>query len=413
MEHLFDFVVNLNAKIVSHLGKIASTVRIDRISVIQLADDGNMLKYTWPQTTPPGNHSDEKWKNINLSGDLPNIYFCLKSFMPFFDPVESLPEQQAGILKKLGAKSVMFIPLQHEGKLWGFMCCVSEKTKRGWKSSELSMVLQETIDITYSIILSETLLEIKHNDESLKYLLDFITQGIVTINENWMVTSAGGRILKLGGYVEDEIIGHHISEFFFSDDWPRMERQLKRSLEFENEKNIADDFRLKLKSGFNYWTMIATTPSRKQGVHTGFICLLFDIYNYKIAEEKLHTMSVVMNNCSELVWVTDMELNFTYVSPSIKTILGYTPDEAMKLVAGLTLSKKTLNRLAESFSNGMSALKKNDFEWKEVIPVEQFDRVGRKLTGELFLMIHIDKFGKPSGFIGITHYFTKIPFRNS
>jgi PAS domain S-box-containing protein len=266
--------------------------------------------------------------------------------------------------------------------------------------------------MAYNILLIQSLTFLKESDDQLRYMVNFLTQGLVTIDPNGKIINISGIIAQLGGYSLDEIIDHNIIEFVHNQDKEKLQENLKKSLANEN-KNILDDYRLLLKSGEVYWSRITATPVKKYGVHTGFICLLLDAEKFKQSEEKLNTLDPFLNYSSNLFWCTNMKLVFTYISPSIENLLGFTSEEACRINFGLTYSKKTVDKLYNAFVLGLKAAKNGDSEWKTIIPVEQYSKNSKKLSGELLLMIRLGLDGKPSGITGITHYNLRNPFNIS
>jgi len=103
-------------------------------------------------------------------------------------------------------------------------------------------------------------------------------------------------------------------------------------------------------------------------------------------------------------------LLFTYVSPSVEHLLGYAPDEAMHLNAGLTFSESTHKALAESFRKGLAAARTKNRPFRTVINVEQYRRDGRAIYGKALIALRWNLDGTPKGFIGVTHFGTEEPF---
>lgn len=223
MATIYDFILDLNANTANRLADIGARLYLDRLCVCQLFDTQQAQKHVWPpanDTLPP--------ITVPLV-DLPHIHSRLRSLIPFFDPFETLPAPQAALLHDQGVKAAIFIPLQHEGRLWGCLSCLSTTHEREWRSSEISLLLQESINLTYDILLSETLVELKESDENLRYMLDYLTEGIVTIDEKGLITNISGFIAQLGGYRTEELIGRNIETFIYRDDWDRLHANLARS----------------------------------------------------------------------------------------------------------------------------------------------------------------------------------------
>ncbi|MFZ2800266.1 MAG: PAS domain-containing protein, partial [Syntrophorhabdus sp.] len=109
---------------------------------------------------------------------------------------------------------------------------------------------------------------------------------------------------------------------------------------------------------------------------------------------------VIEDMTSEFRWAMDMDLYFTYVSPSVKHILGYTRERAMREGLGSVLSDKSDEKLGKCLKAGLIAAKKNK-PWSKTIPVEFIGDNGRTIKGKMIMNLVYDN-GKPVSFVGVT-----------
>jgi PAS domain S-box-containing protein len=166
-----------------------------------------------------------------------------------------------------------------------------------------------------------------------------------------------------------------------------------------------------LKSGISMNARIGIKQFIKNGIKSGFIFMIVNMSSPTATDNRLIEYKEILRYSTNLIWMTDMELFFTYVSPSVENLLGYTPEEAMRLNAGLTLTKESHVRLAKAFISGLSAAKDAGREFRKVISIEQFNRDGKQMFGDLLLCLRRDQKDIPTGFIGITHFRLNQPFQ--
>ncbi|GAG94437.1 unnamed protein product, partial [marine sediment metagenome] len=73
----------------------------------------------------------------------------------------------------------------------------------------------------------------------------------------------------------------------------------------------------------------------KDGVVIGILNIMLEITNYKKTEEALKASEkkyrLIAENVIDVIFIQDMNLNITYVSPSATHLFGYSIEEAPKL----------------------------------------------------------------------------------
>ena len=68
------------------------------------------------------------------------------------------------------------------------------------------------------------------------------------------------------------------------------------------------------------------------------------------SEDKLRRTEIlynlIANNASDVIWTMDLDGHFTYVSPSVFQLRGYTPEEAMQQSITESLTPKSAQLIA-------------------------------------------------------------------
>jgi len=92
---------------------------------------------------------------------------------------------------------------------------------------------------------------------------------------------------------------------------------------------------------------------------------------------------LLAENTTDVIFIQDMERNFKYVSPSVESQFGYTPEEALDMSIKDLMTPDSLERANESFKEFSSlAQKKTDLE----VPLMQYEYIrkdGSTFWGEL------------------------------
>lgn len=126
----------------------------------------------------------------------------------------------------------------------------------------------------------------------------------------------------------------------------------------------------------------------------------------KINEERYRLLT---ENVDDIIWSTDMDLNFTYLSPSISKILGYTVNEAMALSLKELFSPVSFNKVLSLYRSKIQQIDSNDRKaWKTgMFEAEQNCKDGRVILTNIRAKILAGADKNPVGILGITRDITQ------
>jgi PAS domain S-box-containing protein len=163
------------------------------------------------------------------------------------------------------------------------------------------------------------------------------------------------------------------------------------------------------------WLLINAIPQFRDGetepfqVYTTFS----DITDLKYAEDKVRESErryrLLADNVSDVIWAMDMDFNYTYISPSVERVRGFTPEEAIRqtLDDGLTSESARLGRETISKHLAMVRSWKTDLDQPVIIELEIYRKDGSTMWGEVVATFVTDKEGNPVGIQGVTRDITE------
>ena len=123
----------------------------------------------------------------------------------------------------------------------------------------------------------------------------------------------------------------------------------------------------------------------------------------KLRESK-ERYRLLADNVTDVIWVRDMNLNLTYISPSVMDQQGYTAEEAKARTLEEIWTPDSLKHVGEVFAEELEKEKdkQKDMNRSRTIEVEVYCKDGSTIWTEAKMSFLRDKGGEPIGIIGVT-----------
>lgn len=294
---------------------------------------------------------------------------------------------------------------------------VRQTTKEGKElliSASVSMIKDESGTPISVVAISRDITDYKQVEHALERekifrdIAQSIGEWIWELDQDGKFTFVAGKVEQILGYSEDEILGKTPFDFIVKSEAPRARKSVQRLIKnrqpIENWENWYTT-----KSGEKIYLLINGVPIFDDADNViGYRGVCKNITQRKKAEEALRKSEekfrLLAQNSIDVIWQMDLKLKFTYISPSIYPMTGYTQEEWVGTYLYHHATRK------EFFTMARQALKaiKNYKTFNHIIlETKMLKKNGETLPVEIIGRLLLDDKGLPVGFQGSTRDITE------
>jgi two-component system, sensor histidine kinase and response regulator len=219
-------------------------------------------------------------------------------------------------------------------------------------------------------------------------------------------------VLPKTGYESiDELIGRPMASFYAD---PAKREQYLRVL---HEQGHVDDYWAQLKKRDGTPLDVSVSSSfcyDDHGNPIGVEGIIRDITERKRMEEELRCNEaryrLMADNIRDLIWTMDLKMNLTYVSPSMQTMYGYSPEEARGSRFEKLLTPDSARKVLELYKIIRDLMKQKTLSgrgFSETLVLEHVRKDGSTFWGETRVSITVDEDGLIVGMQAVTRDITE------
>lgn len=225
----------------------------------------------------------------------------------------------------------------------------------------------------------------------------------------WDLENDIGHILSEGNphnigksvFSYEELINH-----LYSEDRDFVTKVIEDAI--QNRKHCKVQYRMQDLDGKIRWlSTYCKLYNNELGKCVKIVGVTQDITEYKEAqkalEESEQKFRLLAENANDAIWTMDKKGKFLYVSPSVKKLTGYSPEEAMERSLWETLTPESLKNVIPQMEDFFEKLQKGITpELVYVFEVEQYCKNGSIIWTEVVVNPLFDEKGEFRLFIGVT-----------
>lgn len=352
----FDIAINESLE---DIGQISGA---SRVWLFLLNEGGTNFKkiYEWcSQSAIPSLENLQKLSFEDISWGLKQLRDCKTIQIP---DVSLLPDEINHIRKLLESKnikSILVLPILMSDELAGFIGLNNVTDTKFWGSDDVSL-LQIVLELIGTYLERKTAYEkLQENEKNYRLLTENITDVIFIQDMNLNITYASSSVEALTGYAPEEVLKLRPQDYITPSSFEIALSNWKKTVA-QAKKSTSNTIRLMQyeyirKDGSTFWGELKVKFLRDaKGSLLGTQGVLRDITERKKIEEKLKESEekyrLLTENITDVVFIQNLDLSIKYVSPSVETLSGFTPEEIMKL------GPKGL-MTAESYERGLFKIK--------------------------------------------------------
>ena len=262
-----------------------------------------------------------------------------------------------------------------------------------------------------------TLEALRESERRYSLLAESIMDVIWILDRDLHLTYLSPSVERLRGYSIEEVMVQRLDQILMPGSMRKAMALMKAEL--SGKKNLKDRFKLGTvglemtrKGGGTVWTENKVTLLYgPDGYPAGLMGVTRDVTERRKMEESLRDSErryrLLAENITDVIWVADMNLNRTYVSPSAKSLQGYKSAEDMPQNVKDLITPASFRAASKVFARELAAEKRRRNprrSWTLETEVKRAD--GSTVWTEDRISFLRDGSGKPTGYLGVTRDIT-------
>jgi len=252
---------------------------------------------------------------------------------------------------------------------------------------------------------------LRESEELFRSYLEYAPDGVYMSDLEGNFLYGNRKCEEIIGHRREELIGKNFLELNILPEKSLNKAAQLLQANIEGKSTGPDEIDLISKEGHIIPVEISTSVVQRMGQRI-VLAFVRDITERKRAVEALRESEEkyrwVLNNMADVITVMDMNLHFTYISPSIIRMRGYTAEETVAQTLEQVMTPESLQISAKVFEEEMKleASGTADLDRIRIVEAEQYRKDGSIVLIESHLSFMRDEAKKPVGIISVSHDIT-------
>ena len=232
-------------------------------------------------------------------------------------------------------------------------------------------------------------------------LLNRAKDGVIVIQDG-VFRYLNQSFADMLGYSPQELMNSAFIDYLFPEDVSASIERYERRLRGDDQPSVYE-YTMRRKDGsgvpVEVNAVIVTYRDRP-----GDLVLIRDITARRLTQQALRDSErryrLLAENLTDVIWTVDMDLRFTYVSPSVSKLRGYTAEEVMAQHVQEIFTPKSLELISSVVSEELARVSTGPYE-SRTVELEVYHRDGYTVWTEVKASFLRDEQGLPVGILGV------------
>ena len=247
---------------------------------------------------------------------------------------------------------------------------------------------------------------LQESEEMLSSVVDHTHTGVCILNDKYQIIYANDEMSRISGRTREEMIGQDFRQFLTDESKADIIERYERRQKGEDIPERYDAFFIHKDDSKRLIEVIATSTKDSSG-RAKSIAQVLDVTEQRKAEKALRESEaryrLLAENVKEIIFTMDMSFHFTFVTPSVEEVLGYTPEEMMNQSLTELMTPKSIGVTVDAFSKALAEEEKPETEREhgQSLELELLNKNGDTIIFEVSRTFLRDSQGKPVGILGV------------
>lgn len=246
-----------------------------------------------------------------------------------------------------------------------------------------------------------------HSESEERYRIVFenANDGILMVNRvNRRIHSANARFCDMIGYTQDELLELRVDDIHPKEDLSNVLDLFEKQA--RGEIRIAERVPVLRKDGSTFIADISAAAIQWEGMDYQLgvfrdVTIRSEKEDTVRAKDQLYRL--IAENSSDVIFTLDMNMNRTYLSPSVERLRGFTYEESLAQSWEEIMTPESLEKTISLFGQGFERIRNGEnFRQPITAELEMYRKDGSTVWVEISASAMYDEEGNPIGVLGLT-----------